>query len=51
MLNSDGHHPNEIVGEFETAAEILNTVGYKSCMILADGQWQEVGLSPAGMDY
>jgi histidinol-phosphatase (PHP family) len=51
MLNSDGHHPNEIVGEFETAAEILNTVGYKSCMILAEGEWQEVGLSPAGMDY
>ena len=31
--------------------EVLNAVGYKECMILADGEWHEVGLSPAGMDY
>lgn len=51
MVNSDAHHPSEIVAEFEAAATILNTVGYKECMILADGEWQEVGISPAGMDY
>lgn len=51
MVNSDAHHPTEIVAEFEAAATILNTVGYKECMILTNNQWEEVGISPAGMDY
>lgn len=51
MLNSDGHHPQEITAGFVDAATILNTVGYQECMILAEGVWQEVGLSPAGMNY
>lgn len=51
MLNSDGHHPQEIIAEFPAAYQVLNHVGYTSAMILADGQWQEVGLSPEGLDY
>jgi len=50
MLNSDGHHPSEITAEFATAATILNNVGYTAATIIADGEWQEVGLSPAGLD-
>ncbi len=50
QINSDGHTPDEILGEFETAAELLLNVGYNSCVILIDGEWSEVGLTKDGYD-
>jgi len=51
MLNSDAHHPSEIVAEFPAAAKVLNGIGYDSAMVLANGEWQEAGLSPEGLSY
>lgn len=50
QINSDGHTPDEILGEFGTAAEMLLNVGYDSCVILIDGEWSEVGLTKHGYD-
>lgn len=50
QINSDGHVPDEILGEFETAAELLLNVGYDSCVILIDGEWAEVGLAKDGYE-
>ena len=50
QINSDGHVPTEILGEFETAAELLLDVGYDACVILIDGEWAEVGLTKEGYD-
>lgn len=50
QINSDGHTPDEILGEFETAAELLLDVGYDSAVILIDGEWAEVGLNADGYD-
>jgi histidinol-phosphatase (PHP family) len=50
QINSDGHTPDEILGEFGTAAELLLNVGYTSCVILIDGEWAEVGLTKDGYD-
>ena len=50
QINSDGHTPDEILGEFETAASLLVDVGYDACVILIDGEWQEVGLTKEGYE-
>jgi len=50
QINSDGHVPTEILGEFETAAATLLEVGYDSCVILIDGEWAEVGLTKDGYE-
>ncbi len=50
QINSDGHTPDEILGEFETAAELLLNVGYDSAVILIDGEWAEVGLTKEGYE-
>lgn len=47
-ISSDAHTPGEILGEFESAARTLLNVGYNSCVILMDGEWQEVGLTVNG---
>ena len=50
QINSDAHAPDEILGEFETASELLLNVGYDACVILIDGEWAEVGLTKEGYE-
>jgi len=40
MLNSDSHHPREITGEFERAAEVIRSAGYKEVQVLLKQEWQ-----------
>lgn len=51
MLNSDAHHPSEIIAEFGAAAQVLNGMGYDSAMVLTNGEWLEAGLGPEGLSY
>ncbi len=40
MLNSDGHHPSEIIAEFEDTAEMLITLGFKELWSIKGGEFQ-----------
>lgn len=39
-INSDGHHPREIIGEFDRAVEVVKAAGYQELHALIDHQWQ-----------
>ena len=49
-LNSDAHHPNEIIGGFDFAAKILRKIGFKKVCSLIEGKWREVPFSEKGLD-
>ncbi|WP_291780098.1 histidinol-phosphatase [Cecembia sp.] len=38
-LNSDSHHPREIIGEYENTALLLKELGFKELMVLKDNVW------------
>lgn len=39
-LNSDAHHPREIILEFEQTADLLASLGFRELMVLKNGNWQ-----------
>lgn len=39
-INSDAHHPSEIIAEFEFAADLLKSVGFEYVYNLFDGKWR-----------
>ena len=49
MLNSDGHHPREIIAEFETAAELLTELGIKQLWAFIGGQFQPFPFNKQGL--
>jgi histidinol-phosphatase (PHP family) len=49
MINSDSHHPREITGEFESAAQIVLDAGYKEVRILKNNTWQDKPLTTKGI--
>ncbi|WPP50145.1 histidinol-phosphatase [Catalinimonas niigatensis] len=51
MLNSDAHHPREIIACFEETAKLLLDIGYNHCRILLNGKWQDVAFTIKGIDY
>ncbi len=48
-LNSDAHHPEEIINCFEKAAYMLNEIGFKYVRVLVNGKWTDVELDPTGL--
>lgn len=38
-LNSDSHHPKEIIGEYENTALLLKKLGFRELMVLKDNVW------------
>jgi histidinol-phosphatase (PHP family) len=44
QINSDCHHPKDIISEFDQTAELLKTIGFKSLRVLLNGKWQDIGL-------
>jgi len=38
-LNSDSHHPREIIGEYENTALLLKELGFRELMVLKDNVW------------
>lgn len=38
-LNSDAHHPQEIIGEYQNTAALLKQIGFKELMVLKNGVW------------
>ena len=49
MLNSDAHHPDEIIRGFPEAARQLLAVGYREVWVLLDGQWQFIPFDENGL--
>ncbi len=49
MINSDSHHPREITGEFEAAAQLILDAGYKEVRIFKDYTWQDKPLTTKGI--
>lgn len=45
MLNSDAHHPREIVSCFEEVVQKLRATGYEQVRVLYRGKWQNVALT------
>jgi histidinol-phosphatase (PHP family) len=48
-INSDAHHPDDLINQFEETASLLYTLGYRKISILRDGSWQPVNLDPNGI--
>lgn len=44
MLNSDSHHPREIIGSYTEAIELLEELGFQELMALRNNEWQSVAL-------
>lgn len=50
-INSDAHHPDEIISHFESTAELLLSVGYKKIQVLLDGSWQPLDFDTKGLKW
>jgi len=48
-LNSDAHHPKEIVLEYENTARLLKDIGFKELMVLKNKSWQTRGFEKTGI--
>jgi histidinol-phosphatase (PHP family) len=41
QINSDSHHPSEILWRFPETAALLKEIGFSQLRILLDGEWQD----------
>jgi histidinol-phosphatase (PHP family) len=48
MLNSDSHHPDEIDLGFASTSSVLRDIGFKTLMVLYNGEWQEKPFNDMG---
>jgi histidinol-phosphatase (PHP family) len=50
MLNSDAHHPDDLIREFEPTAALLKDIGFKNLSILKEGNWKQLPFHSYGFD-
>jgi histidinol-phosphatase (PHP family) len=50
-LNSDAHHPKEIILEYENTARLLRDIGFKEFMVLKNKSWRACGFDEAGIYF
>jgi histidinol-phosphatase (PHP family) len=48
-INSDAHHPSNIVSEFSNTASLLKTIGFKTISILHEGSWKAFSFDEHGI--
>ncbi|MEO1053972.1 MAG: histidinol-phosphatase [Bacteroidota bacterium] len=48
-LNSDTHHPEDIINSFGKTAYLLRELGFKCLRVLLDNQWQDVEFDMDGL--
>ena len=48
-LNSDAHHPKEIILEYEATAALLMQFGFKELMVLKNGKWEAMPFGEKGI--
>jgi histidinol-phosphatase (PHP family) len=47
-INSDAHHPSNIVSEFSSTASLLKKIGFKTISILHEGSWKAFSFDEHG---
>ncbi len=50
-ISSDAHNVKDLTNQFAATAEQLLAIGFKKMLILKDGSWQPVPLTPDGFVY
>jgi histidinol-phosphatase (PHP family) len=50
-LNSDAHHPKEIIGEYKNTAVLLKHLGFKELMVLKNNSWQAMPFDVNGIQW
>lgn len=50
-LNSDAHHPKEIIGEYKNTAVLLKHLGFKELMVLKNNRWQPMPFDENGIRW
>lgn len=48
-INSDAHHPSNIVSEFSNTASLLKKIGFKTISILHEGSWKAYSFDEHGI--
>jgi histidinol-phosphatase (PHP family) len=48
-INSDAHHPSNIVSEFSGTASLLKKIGFKTISILHEGSWKAFSFDEHGV--
>jgi histidinol-phosphatase (PHP family) len=49
-LNSDAHHSDNLINEFEPTAFMLKDIGFKNLTILKDGLWKSIPFDQYGIN-
>ncbi|HEY9047527.1 MAG TPA: histidinol-phosphatase [Ohtaekwangia sp.] len=39
-LSSDAHHPDDLINQFSSTAQLLSKIGFKTLTVLHEGRWQ-----------
>lgn len=48
-LNSDAHHPSDIINEFSETVGLLSEIGFKSLTVLHEGRWKPFSFNSHGI--
>ncbi|MEM6346794.1 MAG: histidinol-phosphatase [Bacteroidota bacterium] len=50
-LNSDSHHPNDLIAGFEETATLLRQTGHKELWALKEAEWQAFSFDTNGLNW
>ncbi|MEZ4774054.1 MAG: histidinol-phosphatase [Bacteroidia bacterium] len=50
-INSDSHHPRELIAQFPEAARVLRQIGYEEVYVLKNKKWQPVSFNTEGVAW
>ncbi|MCI0751093.1 MAG: histidinol phosphatase, partial [Flammeovirgaceae bacterium] len=48
-INSDAHHPGDLINKFRTTATMLKEIGFKKIMVLREGKWKGFNYNADGI--
>jgi len=49
-INSDAHHPDQLVKGFTETLHVLSSIGFREIMVLRDGQWKPCPMQDFGCE-
>ncbi|MEZ4829574.1 MAG: histidinol-phosphatase [Bacteroidia bacterium] len=50
-INSDSHHPRELIAQFSEAARTIGQLGYEEVFVLKNKKWQPVSFNSEGVAW
>ena len=48
-LNSDAHHPDDLINQFSETATLLKKIGFKKLSVLSQGEWKPLDFNETGL--